>query len=245
MTQILHIDSSPRLELPGRAGSHTRRLSARFVSRWLAASPESVVRRRDVGLSPPAFVDAAFVEAAFVPVSERDRGMQRALAESDTLVDELLASELIVAGVPMHNFGPPAHFKAYIDNVVRVGRSFGFDRAREPPSFPLLPAGKTLVILSARGDYGYEHGERAAHMNHVEPSIRTAYIGISDVRSIAIEYGEFPRDPRHAESIARAEAQVDALVDQLLAPAQQACGARAGEGCGSLGPRHEEGPVPS
>lgn len=224
MTQILHIDSSPRLALPGRAGSHTRRLSGRFVSRWLAASPQSLVRRRDVGLAPPALLDAAFVEAAFVPASDRDPGMLRALAQSETLVDELLASDLIVAGVPMHNFGPPAHFKAYIDSVVRVGRTFGFDRAREPPYFPLLPAGKTLVVLSARGDHGYDHGERAAHMNHVEPSIRTAfaYIGIHDVRSIAIEYDEFPRDPRLGESIARAEAQVDALVDELLMPARQA-----------------------
>jgi FMN-dependent NADH-azoreductase len=144
--------------------------------------------------------------------------MHQVLAESDALVDELLAADLIVAGVPMYNFAPPAHFKAYIDNVVRVGRTFGFDRTREVPYYPLLAPGKTLVILGARGDFGYDPGERIAHMNHVEPSIRSAfgYMGITDLRSIAIEYDEFPRDPRHAASIARAEADVDALVDALL-----------------------------
>jgi FMN-dependent NADH-azoreductase len=30
----------------------------------------------------------------------------------------------------MYNFSVPAQFKAYIDNIVRVGRTFGFDRAR-------------------------------------------------------------------------------------------------------------------
>ncbi|MET0286777.1 MAG: NAD(P)H-dependent oxidoreductase [Polyangiales bacterium] len=218
---ILHLDASPRPLVPGRDGSHTRRLSARFMQRWLAAAPHTAVCRRDLGSAPPSFPTAAFVEASLTSATQRSSEMVRALAESDALVDELIASDLIVAGVPMYNFAPPAQFKAYIDNVVRVGRTFGFDRAREPPYFPLLPAGKTLVLLSARGDYGYEPGQRAAHMNHVEPSIRTAfgYLGILDVRSIAIEYDEFPRDPRHAESVARAEAAVDALVDSLLVTA--------------------------
>ena len=65
--------------------------------------------------------------------------MHEALAESDALVDELLSADLIVAGVPMYNFGMPAGFKAYIDNIVRVGRTFGFDRDRAgEPYWPLL-----------------------------------------------------------------------------------------------------------
>jgi FMN-dependent NADH-azoreductase len=218
---ILHIDSSPRL------GGHTRRLSARFISRWLERR-NTAVRYRDLGTSPPSFASAAFVEASLTSEPKRTPAMNSALAESDALVDELIAAEVIVAGVPMYNFGPPASFKAYIDSVVRVGRTFGFDRARPIPYYPMLPAGKTLVILSARGDFGYEPGERAAHMNHVEPSIRTAfaYIGITDVRSIAIEYDEFPRDPRHAESIARAEVALDALVDSLLRTSASATASR-------------------
>ena len=40
--------------------------------------------------------------------------------------------------------------------------------------------GKRLVILSSRGDYGYEPGGRIADRNHVEAQVRTAfaYIGI-------------------------------------------------------------------
>jgi FMN-dependent NADH-azoreductase len=208
---ILHIDSSPRLE------GHTRRLTTRFVARWMQRR-DTRVHYRDLGTFPPSLPSAAFVEAALTSAAKRTPAMTAALAESDALVDELIAAEVIVAGVPMYNFGPPASFKAYIDSVVRVGRTFGFDRARPVPYYPMLSPGKTLVILSARGDFGYDPGERVAHMNHVEPSIRTAfgYMGITDVRSIAIEYDEFPRDPRHTESIARAEAAVDALVDSLL-----------------------------
>jgi FMN-dependent NADH-azoreductase len=220
---LLHIDSSPRPLVAGHRGSHTRRLGARFVQRWLARRADTV-RHRDLGLRPPALPSAAFIEAAFTPVARRTPAESAVLAESDALVDELIAADLIVAGVPMHNFGVPACFKAYIDNVVRVGRTFGFDRARPVPYYPLLAAGKTLVVLSARGDQGYEPGGPSASMNHVEPHIRTAfgYMGITDVRSVAIEWDEFPRDSRHAESIASAEAAVDALVDELLKSASRA-----------------------
>lgn len=63
------------------------------------------------------------------------------LRESHMLIDELLEADVIVAGVPMYNFGPPAPFKAGIDNLVRVGKTFGFDRSRAgEPYWPLLAA---------------------------------------------------------------------------------------------------------
>lgn len=144
--------------------------------------------------------------------------MKQELETSDILVDELLRADLIVAGVPMYNFGPPAQFKAYIDNIVRVGRTFGFDRSRAgEPYWPLLNAhGKRLVILSSRGDFGYDPNGRIHGRNHVESSVRTAfsYMGITDVHTIAIEYDEFA-DDRLAESIESAEEAVDELAADL------------------------------
>ena len=70
-----------------------------------------------------------------------------------------------------------------------------------------------VLILSARGDFGYGPGQRIAHMNHVEGGVATAfgYIGITDVASVAIEYDEFA-DDRLRASITSAESEVDALV---------------------------------
>lgn len=226
MTTLLHIDASAR---GGRSdlhvhGSHTRRLGARFVARWHAARAADPVFYRDVGQAPPAPVDGAWIHAAFTPEPARLPWMLARLAESDRLVDELAAADLIVAGVPMYNFGVPAGFKAYIDNIVRVGRSFGFDRTRQgEPYWPLLAdRPRTLVLLGSRGDYGY--GGRIATMNHVEPAVRTAfgYIGIRDVRTVAVEYDEFGGE-RLSTSLREAEAAVDALVDELLARLPDAC----------------------
>jgi FMN-dependent NADH-azoreductase len=147
--------------------------------------------------------------------------MVATLALSDALVDELEQADLLVAGVPMYNFGMPPSMKAYIDNIVRVGRTFGFDRTRAgAPYWPML-VDKQLVTLSARGDYGYGDGERIAHMNHVEPHLRTAfaYIGVTLTASIAVEYDEFA-DERAAQSLRDAEAGVDRLVATMTAAAR-------------------------
>ena len=223
MTTLLHIDSSARSGRSGtdQHGSHTRRLTARFVEQWRRFDPEVRIIRRDVGADPPAPVTHAWIRAAFTAEHRRDAGMREVLAASDELVDELLAADLIVAGVPMYNFGPPAQFKAYIDNIVRVGRTFGFDRNRAgEPYWPLLTEqNKRLVVLSSRGDYGYCPGERIAAQNHVESSIRTAfsYIGITRMWNVAVEYDEFA-DQRLVESIARAERDVARLVQELSVP---------------------------
>lgn len=221
MTTILQIDASARSGASDTHsfGSHTRRLTRRFAARWRAARPTDAVLHRDVGQVPPRPVSGPWIHAAFTRPEARAPWMQQILAESDALVDEVLAADLIVAGVPMYNFGVPAPFKAYIDNIVRVGRTFGFDRGRAgEPYWPLLAgAGKTLVLLGSRGDHGYGPGGRIAQMNHVEAAVGTAfgYIGITDLRCVAVEYDEFA-DDRLAASLAAAEAAVDGLVDRLL-----------------------------
>ena len=221
MATLLHIDFSARPGASGatRRGSHTRRLTARFVAAWRLARPADRIIRRDVGMEPPTPVSAAWIEAAFTPPAAPLPRMVEALAESDALVDELIAADLVVAGVPMYNFGVPASLKAYIDNIVRVGRTFGFDRARVgEPYWPLLAGqGKRLVVLSARGDFGYDGDGRVAHLNHVEPMLRAVfgYLGITEMEAIAVENDEFGGG-RLAASLARAEAAVDALARQLL-----------------------------
>lgn len=222
MTNILHIDASarPHSSAENPFGSHSRRLSERFALRWREAhGGDASIVYRDVGQQPPRPVTGNWIHAAFTKPEQRLPWMTETLGESDVLVDELLAADIIVAGVPMYNFAAPAQFKAWIDNIVRAGRTFGFDRSRAgDPYWPLLAnAGKTLVILSSRGDHGYGKGGRIEALNHVEASVATAfnYIGITDIRSVAVEFDEFA-DARLRASIEKAEAEVDMLVEALV-----------------------------
>ena len=41
-------------------------------------------------------------------------------------MDEFLAADVYVIGVPMYNLSIPSMLKAYIDQIVRIGRTFAF-----------------------------------------------------------------------------------------------------------------------
>ena len=87
-------------------------------------NPGAVISTRRLDQSPPTLADAAFA-AEMMPhttaESARDAG---ALQESERLIEELDAAEILVISTPMHNFTVPAALKAWIDQVVRFGRTF-------------------------------------------------------------------------------------------------------------------------
>lgn len=213
MTTVLHLDASGRTER-----SLSRRLSRQFVDAWLAHRPSTRVIRRDLAADPPPFVTEAWVAAAFTAPERRDAAMRATLAWSDAAIAEVEAADLIVIGTPMYNYGMPAALKAWLDQVIRVGRTFSFDLERG--DWPVLPtlAGKRLVVLSARGEFGFALGGARESSNHLDPHIATCagFLGVAReaIRTIAVEYQEF-RDERHERSLADAAAATEALAGEL------------------------------
>lgn len=218
MHRLLHIDSSAR---PGRAGehphgSHSRRLSHAFVTRWLQAHPGTPVVYRDLGVTPPTPVQHEWIPAAFTPAAHRSPEQQAALAESDTLVRELQDADLLVIGMPMYNFGMPAPLKAWVDNIVRIALTFDVDPARPDPYIGLLAdRPRRAVILTSRGAHGFDAGGAMAAMNHADTALRDVlgFIGITDVHVVAIEHEEEGGEAL-AQSSAQALRRIDALVDE-------------------------------
>lgn len=220
MTHILQLDASAR---PGRAGthehgSHSRNLTHRFVSRWQARRPTDTVTYRDIGGTPPSFIDQPWIQAAFSSPEQHEPWMDDTLAESNQLIDELVAADILIIGAPLYNFGMPAALKAWVDLVVRMGRTVEYDPSTpEAPFTPLLAdRPRHAVILSSRGGVGFEPGGELAHMNHLEPAMATVleFIGITNVHSIAVENQEEGGDVL-AASVEEAERRVDALVVRL------------------------------
>jgi FMN-dependent NADH-azoreductase len=226
MTRLLHLDASPR---PGRAGthdhgSHTRRLTHHFVSRWRTLEPDTEIVYRDIGANPPPLTSVEWIEAAFTPAENRSESMQAVLAESDTLTNEVEQADILVLGVPMYNFGPPAAFKAWIDNIVRLGRTVDFDlQYGAHPHLPLegyvpllADRPRHTVLLSSRGAHDFDPGRPLAALNHLEPSVRTAlqFIGIGGFHSIAIEHQEEGGEALAASTQSALE-RIDRLVERL------------------------------
>lgn len=212
MTTLLHIDASAR----SSSRSLSRQLSAHFVSTWMARRPSDSVIVRDVGRNPPPITTEFWIGSVFTAEGERTDEQRDALRASDELISELNEANVIVMGTPMYNYGMPAALKAWFDNVIRIGQTFTFDLERG--DFPLEPimAGKTLIILSSRGEFGFEPGGIREQMNHLETHIRTCapYLGVKETHMVSIDYQEFG-DERHELSIKKAYDTVPELVELL------------------------------
>lgn len=215
MAQLLHIDASPR----GNR-SHSRALAKEFVDTWLESHPIDTLAYRDVGHYPPPHVNEEWIAAAFAPPEERTQRMLETLKSSDELVDELLAADIIVIGLPMYNFGVPSSFKAYIDQIVRIRRTFDFNPDDHEYPYKPLVHGKRIFVMVATGDSGYESGGRSAELNHLDPYLRTifGFIGVTDLSVIHAGNDEFGGE-RLADSLLNARARIAELASvpsQLL-----------------------------
>ena len=86
----------------------------------------------------------------------------------------MLACDLFVFGLPMNNFSVPAVFKSYIDQIVRVGRTFSFD-PEQPEHYRGLIEGKTITVVAARGDVGYGPEGPYWSRSHLEPNVADVF----------------------------------------------------------------------
>lgn len=220
MAHILQIDASARPGIAGtdNHGSHSRHLTYEFVSQWQSGRSQDIVTYRDIGQNPPSFINHDWIASAFTPAERLEPWMKEALAESDQLVDELITADILVIGTPLYNFGMPAALKAWVDQVVRPGRTIEYDESN--PTDPYVPKladrPRQAIILSARGGVNMALGEEMAHMNHLEPNLTTAleFIGITRIHYIAIE-GQEVGGEILAKSITEAIKKVATLVNEL------------------------------
>ncbi|MEH2305443.1 FMN-dependent NADH-azoreductase [Nostoc sp.] len=204
MVNILHIDSSPRAER-----SHSRELSKEFVSAWKAAHPEDAIAYRDLGHHPVPHVNEAWIAAAFSPPETHTPELAEAIRVSDELVDEFLAADRYVFGVPMYNFNIPSTFKAYIDQIVRINRTVSLDAQ----GFRGLVEGKKAVIITARGG-DFSATSPAVAYDFQEPYLRTifGFIGITDIQFI--NANSLNEGDARTQSLAEARAAIQDAIAQ-------------------------------
>jgi len=142
MSTLLVVNSSPRSK------SISRKLTNQFALEWKSRNPENTVIERDLSGSQLPFLDEAWIEASYTPAAQRTAAQSQLLALSDELIDEVLAADVIVLGIPMHNFSVPASFKAWIDQIARAGKTFSYTN-NGPKG--LIPSDKKVVALLSRG----------------------------------------------------------------------------------------------
>jgi FMN-dependent NADH-azoreductase len=177
---ILHIDCSPRPE------SHSRYLSIAIVQKLLEVSSAASITRRDLGANPLPHATADYATTLSSPVTLA-APVKGSLDRAEALIHEVDVADAIVLGTPMHNLTVPSVLKAWIDQIVRAGRTF-----------ESTPAGKVgmlrdrpVFIGIASG--GVFSGERANQPDFLTPylSVVLGSIGLKTVQFLSVQATAF------------------------------------------------------
>lgn len=179
---ILHIDCSPRLD------SHSRRLSASIVEKLLTIRPDAKVSRRDLGHEPIPHIGSDYAAALATPATLAAlEPSSDAIHLSERLIQEIEISDVVVIGTPMNNFTIPSVLKAWLDQILRVGRTMQSTPAgkvgllRDRPVFVGIAAGAVFA------------GDRANQPDFLTPYLSAALgcIGLNTVHYLSLQATAF------------------------------------------------------
>lgn len=178
MSYLLRIDASSRHET-----SHSRALADAFETAWRAKNPGRPVVHRDLAAHPIGHISDTTIAGFYTPDDQLDERLRDATALSDALIGELNGADTVLIATPMYNFSVPSALKAWIDQIVRVNRTFSYDGT----SFTGLVKARRVVIVCAFGAAGYGDALKAA--DFVSPYLKFlfGFLGVGDVSVITAE----------------------------------------------------------
>jgi FMN-dependent NADH-azoreductase len=223
MATLLHLDSSPR------EGSVSRRVSQEFADAWRAANPAGRYLRRDLAAAPVPHIDQEQVqimnrlEAAGVRDLDVARDAPLTPQEKASweitwpLVEEVIAADTIVVGLPMHNFSVPSVFKAWFDRLIIPPLVID-------PQTGLGPlAGRKVVVVTARGG-AYGPGTPRAASDYQEPYLRAALAMIALDGDLTFLHAELTKS-EHVPRLAQFRGLAEESLTKALDGARSAAGA--------------------
>jgi FMN-dependent NADH-azoreductase len=183
MKQILIIESSPR-----GADSATRRLAKTLRERLRAQYPEANFVEHDLARNPLPHLDYPTIKAIFTKDRTESESLRAVLRLSDRHTEDVLSSDLLVIASPMWNFGLPSSLKAWIDHIVRPGKTFRYTGGG---SEGLALRKKAILVLASGGVFTDGPWKP---WDTVEPYLRLilGFIGITDVQTVRAEGMNIP-----------------------------------------------------
>ncbi|MGW4912493.1 FMN-dependent NADH-azoreductase [Streptomyces sp. NPDC004270] len=212
MATLLHIDSSL---MPGEA-SASRAVTEAFRTAWQEQHPDGTVIYRDLAANPVPHITAASHSAGFADPATHSPEQAAAFADRVKLVEELERADAILIGAPMYNFTIPSTLKAWLDNVILIGRTGG-----ENPS----AKGTPVTVVASRGG-SYAPGTPREPFEYVQnylSAVLSGGLGL-EVDFIVPELTMAPQVPAMSELVPLYEASRDRALQEASDKAKDLAG---------------------
>lgn len=179
MPMLLRIDASSRTH-----GSHSRELADYFVKKWTQDFPDGDVVVRDLIAEPLPHITEQTITGFYTPERERTVELQQATALSDQLLAEMDMADALLINTPMYNFSVPSAMKAWIDQVLRMGRTFSYS---PDEGFKGLSRIKSAYLITASGAVFSD--EEMQSWDFLTPYLKAvlSFMGIPKIDFFALE----------------------------------------------------------
>ena len=178
--QILRIDSSTTGDQ-----SISRKLTDELLSHFTAKHPDAEVVTRDLVAEPLPHIDPITTSAIRTPPETHEEAVAAAYPEQRAVLDEFLASDVVIVGAPMYNFTIPSQLKAWLDRLGVPGVTFKYSE-NGPEG---LAGGRKVVIASARG--GEYSTDQLAENQESLLTTFFGFIGVDDLHFVRVEKAGF------------------------------------------------------
>lgn len=180
----LHIISSAR-----GSASFSKGLSSAIVDRLISKQEIDTVIERDLTREAPPFLKGNLVGAFYKDPRTADEEERRLLQYADSVVSDVSNADVLILGTPMYNLGMSALLKAWIDQLVRFGITYGYDDKGVRKGH--LNGKKVYLAIASGGRMADWAPDNEFISSHVR-AVFNAYIGDTEVHTLRVEGTAMP-----------------------------------------------------
>ncbi|MCX4699383.1 FMN-dependent NADH-azoreductase [Streptomyces sp. NBC_01373] len=210
MATLLIIDSSV---FPTDA-SASRSVTDAFRKTWEEQHPEGTVIHRDLAANPVPHITADAHTAGFADPAAHTPEQAAAFSARVQLIEELEQADAVLIGAPMYNFSIPSTLKAWLDNVILIGRTAMTEDSKVK--------GTPVTVVASRGG-SYAPGTPREGYEYVQTYLQAVLADTLavDLHFIVPELTMAPQNPAMTELIPLFEASRERALQDASAKAKE------------------------
>lgn len=193
MKTILHIISSARGDQ-----SYSLGLSSALLYKLQERENIQSIVERDLTKEFPSFLDSRLIFEFYKYPGTTDEEGEKLLEYSNTIYNEIAAADIIIIGTPMHNFGISAPLKAWIDQLVRFGKTYTYNNDGSRSG---IFKNKKIYLAIASGGISSGLADENEYIETYLKAVFKEYTGITNIDTYRVENTAQPQFVPNYEEI--------------------------------------------